>query len=248
MARPRKDSEAAGARRRIIDAFWTLLETAPLSKITIGAVAAQAGCNRGTFYYHFDGMEALIRAAIQEVMDDKLLIHIAFLFSADADGAMNALDRYIEQNAEAFDRRVEHFALIMRAGEMHTVDVMAKQVILERWQAALCPEGGELSQDARLVIETTAGGILSFIAYECRTVDRITPPTGAAGAFLTESAQNALRWVAVAQGLDEEEAIRRLMAYDSEQERLQESLLSADAQPAADAQPPADGVRCSSAA
>ena len=217
MARPRKDSDAVCARQRIIDAFWTLLETNPLGRITIGAVAAEAGCNRGTFYYHFDGMEALIKAAIQEIMDDKLLIHIAFLFSADADGAMDALDRYLEQNAESFGTRVEHFALIMRAGEMHTVDVMAKQVILERWQAALCTEGGELADDARLVIETTAGGILSFISYECRTVEKIAPPTGAAGAFLTESAHNALRWVAAAQGLTEQEAIDRLLAYDQNQ-------------------------------
>ena len=34
MARPRKDSRTPDARRRIIDAFWELLETNPLAEVS----------------------------------------------------------------------------------------------------------------------------------------------------------------------------------------------------------------------
>lgn len=59
MARPRKDADEPGARERIADAFWELLECTPRSAMTVGAVVKAAGCNRGTFYYYFSDLDVL---------------------------------------------------------------------------------------------------------------------------------------------------------------------------------------------
>ena len=56
MARPRRKDGAPGARSRIAEAMWELCCTVPFSKMSVGMVVHEAGCNRSTFYYHFDGL------------------------------------------------------------------------------------------------------------------------------------------------------------------------------------------------
>lgn len=47
-------------KRRIAGALEALLAEQPLSKITVSAVAREAGTNRQTFYYHFDTLDDLV--------------------------------------------------------------------------------------------------------------------------------------------------------------------------------------------
>lgn len=60
MARPKKDTELC-AERRILDAFWHVLESTPLRCVSVRTVAQAAEVNRGTFYYHFKSVDALGR-------------------------------------------------------------------------------------------------------------------------------------------------------------------------------------------
>ena len=53
MGRPRKDSQIVDAKQRLVDSFWSLLEQHKLHQVTVGMVAQDAKCNRGTFYYHY---------------------------------------------------------------------------------------------------------------------------------------------------------------------------------------------------
>ena len=52
MARPKKDTELC-AERRILDAFWHVLESTPLRCVSVRTVAQTAEVNRGTFYFHY---------------------------------------------------------------------------------------------------------------------------------------------------------------------------------------------------
>ena len=44
----------------MIEAFWQLLENNQLHEISVGMIVAKAGCNRGTFYYHFADKDELL--------------------------------------------------------------------------------------------------------------------------------------------------------------------------------------------
>lgn len=55
-----------GMRDAIIQAFDQLLDEKPVNKITVKDIVECCGCNRNTFYYHFDDIPAMI----DEIMDD----------------------------------------------------------------------------------------------------------------------------------------------------------------------------------
>ena len=210
MARPRKDSETPNARRRIIDAFWRLLEANPLSKITVGMVANEAGCNRGTFYYHFGDMNSLALEAIRELLDDTMLIRVMFALSSDAEATIKAVGACVDKNRDMYEQRIEHFNLIMRAGEMHTVDAMTKRVVVDLWRQVLCCNGEELDPDAQLIIESNVSGTLSFIASQCGREDPLAGLSGTMRSYMSGYTRNAIHWIAKAQGMPEDEILRRL--------------------------------------
>ena len=53
-------------KQSITLAFFKLLETKPYKKITVSDVAAAAGLNRMTFYYHFKDIDDLVIKTIEE--------------------------------------------------------------------------------------------------------------------------------------------------------------------------------------
>ena len=52
------------ARDRIIEAYLGLLAKDPHRKVTVSAVAKAAGCNRDTFYYHFQSIDDAAFSAV----------------------------------------------------------------------------------------------------------------------------------------------------------------------------------------
>ncbi|MGH1977426.1 TetR/AcrR family transcriptional regulator [Rothia sp. L_38] len=59
MARPRKDSAQPGARQRITEAYWALAAERAFPDIAVDQILKRAGCNRTTFYYHFENLAAV---------------------------------------------------------------------------------------------------------------------------------------------------------------------------------------------
>ncbi|NHM16614.1 TetR family transcriptional regulator [Eggerthellaceae bacterium zg-887] len=64
MARPAYRGDTPTAKERLREAFWGLLSHEEYGRITIKALAAQAGVNPNTFYYHYANMEDLARDAL----------------------------------------------------------------------------------------------------------------------------------------------------------------------------------------
>lgn len=210
MARPPKDSALPDARTRIIDAFWTLLETTPLKKITACMVAAEAHCNRGTFYYYFDGMDALVHDAISGLMDDGVLLKVAFFLDAGVRDELASQSAGRAEGTGPMECQLKRFVLIMGTGEMQTIDTVAKEVTLEAWRALLCPEGGELAPATCTIIKTMVGGTLTFLACECEGGATPCPPSAATQDFLSGRARNALSAISEAQGVPEAEIHARM--------------------------------------
>lgn len=60
------DRRAIRTRAAITSAFLRLLETTPYHKVTISAVAREAGINRKTFYLHFESIEELLQSLVND--------------------------------------------------------------------------------------------------------------------------------------------------------------------------------------
>lgn len=209
MARPRKDSCEPDARRRIIEAFWALLEEYPLRSITIGSVSKLAGCNRTTFYYHFGDMDALVASAIQDELlgGNVLARQLSFVLSG-GDVSMARAMRSVP---------VQRISLAMRAGEMHTIMGILRGVVIGLWEQALCDEGEHLSDDARFAVQFMLHGIMGQLAQTIREGGEVPGLSAATDAFIEQAGQLAIQTVARAQGMDAEEARARLVACSRSQ-------------------------------
>ena len=86
MARPCKDQQEPAAVERIKNAFWELLEQNNLKHITVNMVTQKAHCNRGTFYYHYESLDALLCTVIEEeLLNSKgLPLGIFYMLSNDS--------------------------------------------------------------------------------------------------------------------------------------------------------------------
>ncbi len=86
---------AVRTKQYICDAFMTLLENEPVSKITVQNIVDQCNINRNTFYYHFEDIPALIEYIVEQKADEL----IARYPSVDSiNSAMLAIMEFAEQN------------------------------------------------------------------------------------------------------------------------------------------------------
>lgn len=203
MARPRKDAACLPARTRIIDAFWELLAEYPVHEVTVGAVVEAASCNRGTFYYYFADLDALIAAAVrEEVLGDDTLAMGVFVTLVRGDAA--ALGERVSRE------RMRRVALAIRAGELRTVEGAVRQSVQQMWRSRLCAPGEELAPAASFALQFMVGGMLGFIVVRARG-DEAVPPLGPAErAYLARVARTTVDTVARAQGLTRQEVLARL--------------------------------------
>ena len=65
-------------KKAIISTFGELLNEQPLSKITVKEIVERCGINRNTFYYHFDGIPALLEETTKNIADEIISTHSKF--------------------------------------------------------------------------------------------------------------------------------------------------------------------------
>ena len=72
MARPKYGRGDVRAREKLIDAFWELLEAEPYTQMSVREVCRESGLNKNTFYYHFEGLDALADEAVGDALPIEL--------------------------------------------------------------------------------------------------------------------------------------------------------------------------------
>ncbi len=60
---------SSSAKQAIKDAFMRLLDQRPLNRITVKDIVEVCGVNRNSFYYHYQGIPALIDEIVAEQVD-----------------------------------------------------------------------------------------------------------------------------------------------------------------------------------
>ena len=202
MGRPKKNTGTPEARQRIIDSFWDLLQDYRLRDITVGMIAREADCNRGTFYYHFNDMDDLVYSAIEEELrgDEQLSMDIFNMITGAGDDAIEKL---------LGGTRIQRLSLAIRQGGTETVENVVKAVLIDMWRTVLCPDGGDLTEQTRLIIEYTSSGILGVASY-CTKLHEQGGETEVDLSILKRMASYTLSLVAEAQDIPEDEILMRL--------------------------------------
>ena len=158
MARPRKDQAEPAATERIKEAFWELLEENDLKHITVNMITQKASCNRGTFYYHFDSLDALLYAIIEE----QLLS--AGGLPRDLFGLLSNEEKTLRDIC--LTQRIQRFGLMMKQAGHECVGPKVKTLVAKMWEEILCPnEGEELTENSRVMIEFSISGLIGVIDY-----------------------------------------------------------------------------------
>lgn len=154
MGRPRKDSAEPGARERVIDAFWELLEKQPYESITVAALIRKAKVSPTTLYYHFDSYHAVVQAALDETLDPGLLPHLVSggIFS-DADDAPTTAVRL---------SRIVLFA----SDESGKLPSLLKDALLRTWLETLGAAKGDLGLLEEMELDFIFAGVVSVLAKQ----------------------------------------------------------------------------------
>lgn len=167
MPRPRKNSEQPATRQRIKDAFWSLYLELPIDKVTVKEVCAQAGCNKTSFYYHFEDIGCVLR----EIEDECMPVDApAFVLAAIRNRERVAPERgYFAANEKRFDRMCH---LLGPKGDPAFAK-RAKDVMTEKWCQHLGIDRATLDEREKMIVEFIMGGTASLLAArgEGREVD-----------------------------------------------------------------------------
>ena len=89
-------SENRNSRRSIRllkEAFLRLLAEKPFDQITVSDVTREADLNRGTFYAHYDNIEGLLRATMEDITERVSLLMDQSLRADFLDDPMPVLSR-----------------------------------------------------------------------------------------------------------------------------------------------------------
>lgn len=67
VARPRRADDRFDTKGQLLDKFIELAARMPLDKITVRMLVESVGCNKTTFYYHFETVESLYEEAFERM-------------------------------------------------------------------------------------------------------------------------------------------------------------------------------------
>lgn len=208
MARPCRNATEEDGRQRLCNAFWSLLDEYELRDLSVSMVVAKAGCNRGTFYYHFHDMKGLIELAVSQDLVAGGRTVTEALFGI-------ATNNVAWCGSEDVATRFTHLCLLMEKGGMKLVNDTAKRAVFELWRAVLCPDGSQLTPQTQLVLHYHASGLLGALSYLSNTQPDESIEGLCSEPCLKEASDLLLRQLSQAQGVPVEEITARLATASS---------------------------------
>lgn len=152
MARPRKDSTAPSARERLLAAFWELLAEMPYESITVAALVRRAKVSPNTLYSHFGSYRGVVRAALDEVLDPRLLPMLV--------SGMEAEDA---SHAAATAKRLDKVILFASDGSGE-LSSMLKEALLETWLHSLRLSKKGLAPLEETELDFIFAGVVSMLS------------------------------------------------------------------------------------
>lgn len=206
MARPSKKQESADCR--IKAAFWQLLETHDYKGITVGMITEKAECNRGSFYYHYPNIEALIDSVINEELHGNFTF-IQVLFSLAA-GVKPS-----ESQQKFATEHIRRFWLIAERGGLDLIDPKIKKGFTRMWKTILCPNGEEFKPNTQALAEYVSSGIMGLLlSYHRKGKAPEDVYTLLSDSLILDISKFTISHIALYQDISEKEIIMRLQTIN----------------------------------
>lgn len=155
-----EDRRVRRTRRKICEAFISLLMQKDISQITVKELSAQADINRKTFYMYFSGIDELVCDLENNLVDNFIDIfnHFSFLDeSFDALLFFESLNRIIRKDIALY-RRINEIGLLPR------LISRIKDAIIEIFMKQSNLNFSQSKERYILYAEYAASGILSMYA------------------------------------------------------------------------------------
>lgn len=185
-------------KTQLLQAFWTLIETAPETPIKVLDLTRAAGCYRGTFYYHFADIDDFLNVAVSEFVQIELaavmreVLTEAIVLSRTPKSAQmptNGQPRTGEaapsprlQLANSdLDRRLRRLGVLLNSSVGAQLQSKIIELIVESWRESF---GIDLKEGTphRGIAQFVIGGGLALWAWRARQEEPIriehliTPP------------------------------------------------------------------------
>ncbi|UXA11512.1 TetR/AcrR family transcriptional regulator [Mycobacterium sp. SMC-8] len=151
--RPRLHAGTSDAERQILLATERLLESTPLTELSVASILKEAGVSRTTFYFYFSSKYAPVTALLSSVMDQIFEQVSLFTSGADSGDDANRLEKGLEgatqlfrEHRMVFRATVEHWHSVAEIGELwlkvieRFTDAFASEIERER-AAGTAPPG-----------------------------------------------------------------------------------------------------------
>jgi AcrR family transcriptional regulator len=162
MARPRKDSLEPPARERIIEAFWELILTTPIERITVKTLTEKARCNRSTFYRHFEDVYDVseqIESSLELSRLPSMLMKV--MREHPSSGPMSEQIAALMEGMQNFDR----LCLLLSRNGNPNYRRCFKDSVLEAWAHEFNFEIEDLDVQTRVFFEFCANGVVGILTY-----------------------------------------------------------------------------------
>ncbi len=161
VGRPRTDEEVPVAKR-LEDAFWELLAEKPIERIAVGALTEKAGCNRGTFYYHYRDMDDLMDKMIEENLPKEIP---SFVLSC-----MMGLEEVGEVGTVVSQAspRIDRLCMLLNSKSSAYVAVRVKRAIVKLWEDTFGLDARS-SVEVAVFFEFVVSGLMGVMAYRAET-------------------------------------------------------------------------------
>lgn len=166
VGRPKKGSEQATARERIVAAFGELALEYPVPDITVRAVCAAAHCNKTTFYYHFETFEALWDAYLETSRIHEYSFELLTLTMER--GWKNVGGEWLWY----IEHWLDNFCLLVAHNKDNAFGAKIA-CYLRRALVRIYGFSQDETDEQALMVEFTLGGIMGVYAYRGRTGNRI---------------------------------------------------------------------------
>ena len=163
MARPRKSSGASDARELLTAAFWDMLGQMPYRKITVKALAARAGLNHNSFYYHFRNMDQLAAYALDATIPKEVEQQVIPRFLSEGVAELP----FPIESAEPLFQKAKLFA----KGDSPELAPVIRAKVENMWLNAAGVDAASLSAKDRIALPfLSAGGIATMGANPSLTL------------------------------------------------------------------------------
>lgn len=158
MPRPRKNNGVPPMKEQIERAFWDCFEQKPLEKISVKEVCQMAGCNKTTFYYHFQDLREVLDSIEAKCLPLEAPDILSNLITAEDREAL--AERFIDAMGDRFEK---YCTLLSSHGDPDFAK-KAKEIMLERWCQKTGLDYERLSAEDQMAIRFAMGGSISIFA------------------------------------------------------------------------------------